>query len=124
MKIIRGIAYSAVGLIVVALVSVNAWYYIMGSHTKYCPWSHRMNDLSVCFVLDETEERALIQHGDLDSNWYYLEIREKETSEEYEFPEFIRKVGENDYSAKLIKGNKKEILINGEKFKLKKHKDT
>ena len=96
MKVIKGILYSVGALILLAVITVSAWFYFMGSHTKYCPLSHRASDLSVCFVRDKLEGNILIQHGDLDTNWYYLEIRDGNNSEKYNFPEFIYQVGKND----------------------------
>ena len=111
-------------LVLLPVLSIETCFYISGSHTKYCPLSHRMSDLSVCFILDRLQQRVLIQHGDLDTNWYFLEVRDEEISSKYQFPGNIHIVGEGDYSAELIEGDSEHILINGAKFKLEPYVET
>jgi len=76
-----------------------------------------IHDLSVCVVLDKIEEKILIQHGNLDTNIYYLEIKNRNTSVFYEFPD-VTKIGPGDYSAKLVPENDEHILIDGNVFHL------
>jgi len=109
---------------VLALFFVGTSFgYFMGTHTKYCPWPHMIADMAVCIVLDRTEEKILIQHADLDTNIYYLEVKKRNSSTLYEFPSFIAKIGSGDYSAKLIPENNEQVLINDSVFQLIELKD-
>jgi len=81
-----------------------------------------VHDLAVCIVLDKTGEKILIQHGNLDTNIYYLEIKNGDTSAFYECPD-VTKIGIGDYSAKLVPEDDEHILINGNTFHLVELKD-
>lgn len=118
MKVIKAILIGLSIIVGIPLVAVFSFFYFNGSHTPYCPLDHRMSDLSACFVKDELAGRILIQHGDLDFNWYYLEVLNDGHSQIYEFPDSIHVVGPDDYTAELIPGVTDHVLIDGERFQL------
>jgi len=77
-----------------------------------------ISDTAVCVVLDSKDNRILIQHADLDSNEYSLEIIENETSFHYKLPSFITRLAPKGYTARLIENKNDEIIINGENVSL------
>lgn len=94
------------------------WGYANAHATPYCPWQHRFSDLSACAVLDERDGRVLLQHADLDSNIYYIEIRQAGDSTTYDMPAEVTQLAPQGYSAKLT-GTPDTILFNGRPRKLK-----
>ncbi|MDH5631752.1 MAG: hypothetical protein OEZ10_02030 [Gammaproteobacteria bacterium] len=124
-KIVGISAISVVGIAVfiplLLYVLVGVFSYFISDNTQYCPISHKLNDLSVCHVLDKMENRILLQHGDLDTNWFYLEVIDNGKSYNYKFPKYIKRVGKGDYSANLIVNETRFILVNGKKYKLEKY---
>ncbi|BAJ01688.1 hypothetical protein [Shewanella violacea] len=105
----------------VLFFAIFFWLYLSGTNTRYCPLSHILDDLSVCFILDSVDDRVLIQHGELDTNDFYLEIIESGESSKFQFPSSVVNVGRSGYSAQLIANDRAAILINDEIFVLKKY---
>lgn len=107
------------GTLLIPIVAVIAFGLIMSDATSYCPWQHHLNDLSSCEVLDERDGRVLLQHADLDSNIYYLEIVEGSGDRAgFELPGRIQQLAPNGYSAQLITGSSDQIVLNGSPIKL------
>lgn len=118
LALVGGVIALVSGVIVVAsslVVLLLAVGYFLGTHTPYCPWSHKISDTSVCLVLDRKGERILIQHADLDSNKNFLELRDGQSSRIFQMPGFITQSAPQGYSAEIIEGDGGAILINGER---------
>jgi hypothetical protein len=99
-------------------IALLACGYITGTHTPYCPWRHKLSDTASCVVLDRKGARILIQHADLDTNEYYLEILNDQQSRTFKMPDFITQLAPQGYSAELIVGDDQVILINGTRYLL------
>ena len=98
-----------------AFLTFLASGYLLGMHTPYCPWSHKLSDTSACMILDREGTRILIQHADLDSNEYYLEILENQRSKTFKLPGSVTQLAPQGYLAELIVGEEDIILLNGER---------
>ena len=66
-------------------------------------------------VLDQEGKRVLVQHADLDTNEYYLEIRDGQLSKTFHLPPSISQLAPQGYSAKFIVGETEAIMLNGER---------
>lgn len=115
LALVGGVIVAASSLVVI-LFAVG---YFLGTHTSYCPWSHKLRDTSACLVLDRKGEQILIQHADLDTNEYFFELRQGHRSRTFRMPSFITQLAPQGYSAKIIEGEGDAILINGERYDLK-----
>lgn len=113
-------ALATIGLFGVMTVigSFVACGVLLGRHTGYCPWSHRLSDTADCMVLDRRDARVLIRHGDLDTNRYYLEIRRGSSSKEFALPAELRVEHPDDAGARLVPDAPEEILCGGKRVKL------
>ena len=104
----------------ISIFAILGFSFILGKHTKYCPYSHWIRDTSSCFVLDERENKVLIQHADLDTDTNnYLKIREGSKSTLFTFPESVTHYAPEGYKAALISGEENTILLNKERYELK-----
>ncbi|ROS05559.1 hypothetical protein EDC56_1095 [Sinobacterium caligoides] len=121
MKFLKYFLWVVIALLLSGIIYLASMSYFSGSHTRYCPLSHRLDDLSRCFVLDRLGDRTLVQHGSLNAGDFYLEVIDDGVSKTFQFPDSINAVGENAYSAKLVDGEEGFVLINGNKFMLKKY---
>ena len=108
---------AALGMLMIA-GSCVVFGLVMGRTTEYCPWSHRISDTSNCVVLDRADGRVLIEHGDFDTNRYYLEIRSGRSSEEFEVPPGLPSQIPGDVKVSLVPGAKDEIAIAGRRQRL------
>jgi hypothetical protein len=107
-----------VGFGIVALGACVAVSMCVNQTTAYCPWKHEISDTACCVVLDENNDGALIQHGDLDINVYYLELVSGGTSRYYAFPESVQQLAPRGYSAKIISNRGGLILLDGQEHQL------
>jgi hypothetical protein len=104
------------GVLIPAVMFVPG--YLAGTHTRYCPFSHRISDTAACAVLDSRGGRVLIQHADLDTNENYLELRDEGGSRLYQLPVAVTALAPVGYSAQLIPGGGSLVLIDGERVQL------
>lgn len=105
--------------VLISIVGVIALRLIMSDATPYCPWQHHISDLSSCEVLDKRDGRVLLQHADLDTNIYYLEIVEDLGQRRvFQLPDQVRQLAPNGYSAQLLSGSSDHIVLNGSPIKL------
>ena len=104
----------------IGIFAILAFSIILGRHTKYCPYSHWLRNTSSCFVLDERENKVLIQHADFDTDANnYMEIRGGSKSTLFTFPESITEYAPEGYKAVLITGEENTILFNEKRYELK-----
>lgn len=119
MRIARRIVLSFGAAIGIVVVGGLAFGFAMSDATKYCPWSHHVSDLSSCEVLDEANGRVLVQHADLDSNVYYLELIESNgQSSCFELPEGIGQLAPQGYTARLVSNSPDHIILNSKNVRL------
>ena len=104
------------GVLIPAVVFVPG--YLAGTHTAYCPLSHRLSDTAACAVLDSRDGRVLVQHADLDTNENYLELRDESGSRRYQLPVSVTALAPVGYSARLIPGGGDLVIIDGERLRL------
>ena len=81
-----------------------------GRSTKFCPTSHRFNDLSSCYILHTSHESVLIQHANLENSKVYLELVHNGKSLYYSLPKQILQLAPEGYTA--IVTLEQKILIN------------
>ncbi len=112
------IALLAIVLAVVTPAVMFVPGYFAGTHTQFCPLSHKFSDTAVCVVLDARGEQVLIQHADLDTQENYLELRDESGSRLYQLPASITVLAPGGYSAQLIPGGVDLVIINGERQRL------
>lgn len=86
---------------------------ITGRTTTFCPFSHVISDLASCAVLDQSPDRILIQHAELDGNIYYIEMRTGRGSEYFHLPDSVGELAPGGYEMKFTEGNDREVLHNG-----------
>ena len=89
-----------------------------GTHTEYCPPSHRTGQLRSCQVLDRSDGRVLIQHAELDGNRVYWEILTPPASQCFKLPPTSTQLAPQGCTAKLIAGKSDAVLLNGTETKL------
>ena len=107
-------------LVILVIVAVPCTLLILGSllgtHTTYCPLKHKISDTSACVILDKQLNRILIQHADLDTNEYYLEILDNDASERYKMPKTIYQLAPKGYTAMLTPTHIEITIKNGSKI--------
>ena len=87
--------------------------------TLYCPLNHWISDFAICVVKDNSGDRILIQHVELDLDVHYLEVRERRESSYYKFPvDYVAQVGPGDYEAKFDQSNDSMLIVEGHSFEL------
>ena len=92
--------------------------YMAGTHTSYCPLSHRISGTAACAVLDSRDGRVLVQHADRDTHENYLELRDEGGSRLYQLPVSLSAVAPGGYSARLIPGGGDLVIIDGDRRRL------
>ncbi len=112
------IALLAIVLAVVTPAVMFVPGYLAGTHTQFCPLSHKFSDTAVCVVLDARGGQVLIQHADLDTQENYLELRDESGSRLYQLPASITLLAPGGYSAQLIPSGVDLVIINGERQRL------
>jgi len=117
MKLIRILS----GVVLTAIIGLSliiAGGFLMGTHTKYCPWGHVFLNTESCAVRDQRAGQVLIEHHDIDNMYNdnnYLEIREGSQSYTFKIPGSTLKL---EASIELIAGERGAILINGHRQEL------
>lgn len=91
--------------------------YFSGSHTEYCPFSHKMSDTSQCLILHITPERVLVRHSDKYSNEDYFEIIEDGKSTRYDVPEYDGPDAKI-FRIRMVENLKDTVSINGHEYVL------
>ncbi len=104
------------GVLIPAVVFVPG--YLAGTHTDYCPLSHRISGTAACAVLDSRDGRVLVQHADLDTHENYLELRDESGARLYQLPVSVSAVAPVGYSARLIPGGGDLVIIDGVRLRL------
>jgi hypothetical protein len=115
-RFLANLAGSALAITLSAFIALFAFGYILGTYTPYCLWSHKLSDTAACVILDHDGRRILIQHADLDTNQYFLEILEGRRSTTFKMPDSITQLAPQGYSAELILGDESAIFLNGERY--------
>ncbi len=110
--------FSLIFALVFIVAGLYLFRYYFGPHTKYCPIGHRMSDSSNCRLLDVGPDMLLLQHGNIDTHDYYLEIIDKGKSRKYQMPETALKNAVKGYRAVFIEGEDKKIMINDRETEL------
>ena len=90
----------------------------MGTHTKYCPWTHVLLHSESCAIRDQRGGQVMIEHHDADNmtnDNNYLEIREGSHSYNFKIPGSALTL---EGSIELIAGEYAAILINGHRQEL------
>lgn len=91
--------------------------YFSGSHTEYCPFSHKMSDTSQCLILHITPDRVLVRHSDKYSNEDYFEIIEDGKSRRYDVPDYDGPKAQI-YRIRMVENAKDAVTINGHEYVL------
>ncbi len=92
--------------------------FLMGTHTKYCPWSHLLLHSESCAIRDQRGGLVMIEHHDGDNitnDNNYLEIREGFHSYKFKIPGSAITLGG---SVELIPGERDAILLNSHRQEL------
>ena len=92
--------------------------FLMGTHTKYCPWRHVLLNTESCAIRDQRGGQVMIEHHDSDNLYNhknYLEIREGSQSYNFKIPGPALTL---EGPIELIPGEHGAILINGHRQKL------
>ena len=92
--------------------------YLAGTHTSYCPLSHRFSGTAACSVLDERDGEVLIQHADPATDERYLELWDESGSRLYALPPSVAKMALGSYTAQLIPGGVDLVVIDGVRQRL------
>ena len=102
---------------ILIFVPLLIFRYFSGSHTDYCPFSHKMSDTSECVILHITTERVLVRHSDRYTNEQYFEIIESGKSHKYDVPEY--KGPETPmFRIRMVENEKEKVSINGKEHVL------
>lgn len=103
----------------VIISGLYAFRYVSGTHTEYCPLSHKLSDTADCVVLHVSHGRVLIRHRDSYTKEAYFEIIESGRSQRFDIPEFSLKSGaQKKFRVRLIDNETGAVTINGARFNL------
>jgi hypothetical protein len=102
---------------ILIFVPLLLYRYLSGSHTDYCPFSHKMSDTSECVILHVTQDRVLVRHSDKYTNEHYFEIIESGASQKYDVPEYTGPKTPM-FRIRMVENEKRTVSINGEKYVL------
>lgn len=117
MKFIRVLS-RVVLVAIIGLSLIIGTGFLMGTHTKYCPWGHVLLNTESCTVRDQRAGQVLIEHHDIDNLYNhnnYLEIREGSHSYNFKIPGPALTL---EGFIELIPGEHAAILINGRRQEL------
>lgn len=104
----------------VIISGLYAFRYLSGTHTEYCPLSHKLSDTSDCIVLQISHGRVLIRHRDSFTKEAYFEIIGNGRSRKFEIPDYtIHGPGPKKFRVRLIDNEESAVTINGERFELR-----
>lgn len=104
-------------VVILIFIPLMIFRYFSGSHTEYCPFSHKMSDTSQCLILHITPDRVLIRHSDKYTNEDYFEIIEADGSRRYDVPEYDGPVAKI-YRIRMVDDAKNTVSINGREYVL------
>lgn len=102
---------------ILIFVPLLLFRYFSGSHTDYCPISHKMSDTSQCVMLHVTLDRILVRHSDKYTNEHYFEIIESGISRKYDVPEYTGPETRM-FRIRMVENEEHTVTINGEKYLL------
>lgn len=103
----------------VIILGLYAFRYVSGTHTDYCPLSHKLSDTSDCIVLHVSHGRVLVRHRDSFTKDAYFEIIEDGRRERFDIPEFSLKSGaQKKFRVRLMDSEDSAVTINGARFNL------
>ena len=96
-----------------------AFRYFHGTHTEYCPLSHKLSDTADCIVLHKAWGRVLIRHADRYRLDYYIEIIDGGRSYKFEIPEYgVNGSTPKRFRVRMIENEPGAVTVNGERFTL------
>ncbi len=103
----------------VIISGLYAFRFVSGTHTKYCPLSHKLSDSSDCIVLHAANGRVLVRHRDSYTKEAYFEIIDNGRSKKFDIPEYsLSGSAPKKFRVRLIDGEDGAVTINGERFEL------
>ena len=103
----------------VIILGLYAFRYVSGTHTDYCPLSHKLSDTADCIVLHVSNGRVLVRHRDSFTKDAYFEIIENSRSERFDIPDYSLKAGkQKKFRIRLIENEDSAVTINGARFDL------
>jgi len=103
----------------VIISGLYAFRYVSGTHTGYCPLSHKLSDTSDCIVLHVSRGRVLVRHRDSYTREAYFEIIEDDRRERFDIPDYRLKSGaQKKFRVRLIDNEPGAVTINGARFDL------
>ena len=103
----------------VLILGLYAFRFLSGTHTEYCPLSHKLSDTADCIILHVSNGRVLIRHRDSFTKDAYFEISENGRSDRFDIPEYsLNGSGPGKIRVRLIDGEEGAVTINGERFEL------
>jgi hypothetical protein len=103
----------------VIIAGLYAFRYLSGTHTEYCPLSHKLSDTADCVVLHVSRGRVLVRHRDTYTREAYFEIIENGRSRKFDIPEFsLNGSGPKRFRVRLIDNDPGAITINGARYDL------
>jgi len=103
----------------VIILGLYAFRFVSGTHTEYCPLSHKLSDTADCIVLHVSGGRVLIRHRDSYTKEAYFEIIGGGRSTKFEIPDYSLNPGaEKKFRVRLIDGESGAVTINGERYDL------
>lgn len=104
----------------VIISGLYAFRYLSGTHTEYCPLSHKLSDTSDCIVLQIDNGRVLIRHRDSFTKEAYFEIIGNGRSQKFEIPDYtLPGNGHKKFRVRLIDNEDSAVTINGERYELR-----
>lgn len=102
---------------ILVFVPLLLYRYFSGTHTEYCPFSHKMSDSSQCLILHSKNGRVLIRHSDKYTNEDYFEIIDSGVSRKYDIPEYDGPVAKK-FKIRLVENKDNVVSINGREYEL------
>ncbi|MCI0480979.1 MAG: hypothetical protein L0213_05270 [Candidatus Dadabacteria bacterium] len=103
----------------VIILGLYAFRFVSGTHTEYCPLSHKLSDTADCIVLHISQGRVLIRHRDSYTKEAYFEIIGNGRSERFDIPDYSLKGGaQKKFRVRLIDNEPGAVTINGARFDL------
>ncbi|HSC33931.1 MAG TPA: hypothetical protein VLG45_01550 [Thermodesulfobacteriota bacterium] len=103
----------------VIILGLYAFRFVSGTHTDYCPLSHKLSDTADCIVLHVSHGRVLIRHRDSYTREAYFEIIGNGRSERFDIPDYTLKAGaQKKFRVRLIDSEDSAITINGARYDL------
>lgn len=103
----------------VIITGLLAFRYFHGTHTEYCPLSHKLSDTADCIVLHKARGRVLIRHADRYRLDYYIEIIDGGRSYKYEIPEYsVNGSAPIKFKVRMIENETGAVTVNGERLTL------